>query len=195
MSTADYSRPVPSSRPETISGMAISLIFWLCLLLACVLFALVSLAPKLQVYLQLRSQFDMKQQRLVALELQAEQLQRVIEAIRTDTDFAAELTRIEFDAVRPDEEVIPVDMALKLDARAVETPLPDMDAIHEWYEPIVTHLASDGGLRVSFLGAATLLVILSFTILQPARAEPISTVIRGRKSFWQNLHKRYARHA
>ena len=185
--------PLRMLRPETVSGMAISLAFWLCLLVAAVLFALVSLSPKLSVYLQLRSQFDTNQLRLVTLELQAEQLQRVIDAIRTDKDFAAELTRIEFDAVRPDEEVIPVESALKLDARAVETPLPAPASVHVWYEPIVKYFASDNTLRVSLLGAAAILVIVSFTMLQPAGAEQVSTGARGCSAIWQSLRNRYVR--
>ena len=195
MATAMSSRSLSSSRPETALGMVISLMFWLSLLVACVLFAVVSLAPKFEIYLQLRSQFDANQRRLVELELQAEQLQRVIEAIQTDVDFAAELTRIEFDAVRPDEEVIPVESALKLDARAVEKPLPEVIAEHVWYEPLVLRVASDDRLRFSCLAAATLLVILSFTMLQPARTEPLSSAHRDQASFWQSLRKRYARHA
>ena len=112
MSTTVSTASSSTSRPETISGMAISLAFWLCLLLSAVLFAIVALSPKLFIYLQLRSQFDANQSRLVSLERQADQLQRVVHAIGNDKEFASELTRIEFDAVRPDEEVIPVDVVV-----------------------------------------------------------------------------------
>ena len=191
--TASSYRSTSTSPPETFSGMVISLVFWLFLFAAGILFAIVSLSPKLLVYLQLRSQFDVNQRRLVMLEQQAEQLRRVINAIRTDTDFAAELTRIEFDAVLPGEEVIPVDSALKLDARSVETPLPDFPAASEWYEPLVNHLASDHELRMGFLACAMLLVIVSFTLLQPMNHEQIATASHPTNSIWRNLRKRYAR--
>jgi len=193
MSTTDQSIAPQSLPPETAFGMAVSLLFWFCLLLAALLFAAVSLAPKLLDSLQLRSQFDQNQRQLVAMERQTEQLQRVIEAIQTDADFSAELTRIEFDAVLPGEEVIPVEMDLKLDLRSLETPaLPPIQAVKEWFEPIVLRLASDTRLRNGFLGAAILLVIVSFTACAPARNEDPCTP-QGHDSLWGQLRKRYAR--
>ena len=179
------------SQPETVSGMAISLAFWLCLLVAAILFAAVSLAPKYAIYLQLRSQFDANQMRLVANEQQAEQLQRVIDAIRNDKDFAAELTRIEFDAVRPDEEVIPVELALKLDARAVDKPIKSSEAAHVWYEPIVKYLASERPLRTGILATTALLVIVAFSMLQPAGATQVASGVRGCSFVWQTFRNRY----
>jgi cell division protein FtsB len=193
MSTTDQSNAPQSLPPETAYGMAISLLFWFCLLLAALFFAAVSLAPKLLDSLQLRSQFDRNQRQLVAMERQTEQLQRVIEAIQTDADFSAELTRSEFDAVLPGEEVIPVEMDLKLDLRSLETPaLPPIQAVQEWFEPIVLRLASDTRLRNGFLGAAILLVIVSFTAFAPARTEdPFHP--QGHDSLWGQFRKRYAR--
>jgi hypothetical protein len=193
MATASRSDSSLVSPPDTISGMAISLAFWLCLLFAAILFALVALSPKFFIYLQLRSQFDMNQRRLVGFEVQADQLQRVIDAIRNDKDFASELTRIEFDAVRPDEEVIPVEVALKLDARAGELLPPTTTMVHVWYEPFVKHLASDSSLRMSLLAAAALLVVVSFSLLQPAGAAQLSTGVRGCNPVWQSLRDRYVR--
>jgi len=192
MSTTDQSIAPHSLPPETAFGMAVSLLFWFCLLLAALLFAAVSLAPKLLDSLQLRSQFDQNQRQLVAMEHQTEQLQRVIEAIQTDADFSAELTRIEFDAVLPGEEVIPVEMDLKLDLRSLETPsLPPIQVVQEWFEPVVLRLASDTRLRNGFLGAAVLLVIVSFTAFAPARTEVPSNP-QGHDSLWGQFRKRYA---
>ena len=191
MSTTDQSIAPQSLPPETAFGMALSLLFWFCLLLAALLFAAVSLAPKLLDSLQLRSQFDQNQRQLVAMEHQTEQLHRVIEAIQTDADFSAELTRIEFDAVLPGEEVIPVEMDLKLDLRSLETPsLPPIQVVQEWFEPIVLRLASDTRLRNGFLGAAGLLVIVSFTAFAPARTEDPSNP-QGHDSLWGQFRKRY----
>ena len=193
MNTADSLYSSHSSPPETAFGMAVSLMFWLSLLAACLLFALVSLAPKFLVTLQLRSQFDANQRRLVGLEQQAEQLQRVIDAIKTDTEFSTELTRVEFDALRPDEEVIPVDGPLKLDGRLVETPLEEPARIYEWYEPYVKTLASDHQLRMGLLGSATLLIIMSFTLLQTNNLVPRSSKQQPPESFWSSFVRRYSR--
>ena len=193
MLTASPSYSAHEQSPDTISGLVISLLFWLCMIVSGVLFGVVSLSPKLLVYLQLRSQFDMNQRKLVALENQADQLQRVIDAMQHDKEFAAELTRIEFDAARPDEEVIPVDFPLKREARAVETPLPEIMTEHVWYEPVVKHLASDSKLRTSLLGAAAMLVVASFTLLQPAGLSPAPKGTHQSRSTWQNLRNRYSR--
>jgi cell division protein FtsB len=180
-----------SSRPETIAGMAISLFFWLCLIIACALFGVVSLSPKLLVYFQLRDQFEANQRKLVSLESQAEELQRVIQAIQTDAEFAAELTRIEFDAVRPDEEVIPVDVSLKLDSR-VAARQSDGKAFHEWYEPLVKTAAADERLRFGSLAIAGVLVIIAFTMLQPASSEAVANDSRP-GAVWKTLRSRYER--
>jgi hypothetical protein len=193
MSTVSPTYSAREHLPDTISGLVISLLFWLCIIVSAVLFGVVSLSPKLLVYLQLRSQFDMNQRKLVALENQAGQLQRVIEAMQHDKEFAAELIRIEVDAARPDEEVIPVDFPLKRDARAVETPLPEITTEHVWYEPVVSHLASDSKLRTSLLGAAAMLVVASFTLLQPAGLSPAPKGAHQSRSTWKNLRNRYSR--
>ncbi len=184
---------VTDSRPETISGLAISLAFWLTLLMAAALFAAVALSPKLAVYLQLRSQFDANQFKLVSAERQAEHLQRVINAIRNDKDFASELTRVEFDAVRPGEEVLPVDDALELDGRRIIAPTPPPVPIPVWYEPGVRYVASESSLRTSLLASAALLVVVSFAMLQPAGAQQVSSGVRGCHSFWHGILNRYIR--
>ena len=185
--------PSSESRSETFSGMAFSLIFWVCLLIATGLFGLVSLAPKFCDYLQLRSHFDTNQRKLVSLERQADQLGRVVNAIQNDPDFVAELTRIEFDAVGPDEEVIPVERDLQFDARKGQSPVPEPNVVKEWYKPYVTSLASNSNLRMSLLGTAAMLVIVSFTMLPPAGEGQGRTRGHQHDSLWQNLRNRYVR--
>jgi hypothetical protein len=193
MASANLQNSTTKSPPETISGMAISLAFWFCLLIAASLFAVVALSPKFLSYLRLRQQYDANQLHLVALERQGAQLQRVIDAIRCDKDFAAELTRIEFDAVRPGEEVIPVDVDLKLDASTSIEPLSDVVTTSPWYEPTVYYLASDAKFRMMLLGAAAVLVVISFSLLQPAGAIQVSTGARNCNSIWRSLRNRYVR--
>ena len=195
MTTVNHTTVSNESPPETVSGMAISLAFWLCLVLSAALFAVVALSPKFLVYLQLRGQFDANQVRLVSLETQAERLQRVIDAIRNDKDFASELTRIEFDAVRPDEEVIPVDSTLELDNRALAVPESAMEPARKWYAPIVQFVANDRNTRVTLLGSAAILIVISFTILQPAGAEQVTTGVHRANSIWRSLLSRYLRQA
>ena len=195
MKAESSSRSAQSLPTETIFGMAVSLAFWICLLFSAMLFAMVGLSPKFQVYTQLRAQFDANQLRLVALEQHGEQLQRVIDAIRTDKDFESELTRIEFDALRPGEEVIPVDVSLRLDAKALDQARSKSSMVPQsvWHEPFVKSLASHGRLRMALLSLAAGLVVVSFTWLQPAGVAQVSAGIHGCTSVWQVLRNRYVR--
>ncbi len=191
MSNAVATSAAPAERSETIFGLVVSLLFWLCLVCSALLFALVGLSPKFLVYLHLRSQFDANQTRLVQLEQQSNRLQQVVEAIKQDQDFAAELTRIEFEAIRPGEEVIPVDNDLKLDARSFDKPAPKVERVVVWYLPIVQYLASDSSLRTSLLWSAAVLVVISFWFLQPG--DLANSNAAGGKGVWQNLRNRYIR--
>ena len=173
--------------------MAVSLVFWSCLLLAASLFASVGLATKLAESLRLRDLYAVNQIELVAMERQNEQLRQVVRAIQDDPDFATELTRIEFDAVRPDEEIIPVTASLKLETRGVEMPRTQPALPRAWYRPWIAVLAENGPLRAKLLGAAALLVVISFTWLQPASAERFERQAKPAVTAWQTLRSRYVR--
>ena len=183
----------PQATTETVSGMVVSLVFWSCLLLAASLFASVALATKLAESLRLRDLYAVNQIELVAMERQNEQLQQVVQAIQHDPDFATELTRIEFDAVRPDEEIIPVTASLKLETRGAEVPHVQPVLPLAWYRPWIALLADNGPLRAKLLSAAALLVVISFTWLQPASAERFERTAKPVVTAWQALRSRYVR--
>ena len=183
--------PGGNSDNETVSGLIVSLLFWACLLLAASLFASVALAPKLTETLRLRDLYTVNQLKLVSVERQNEQLQRVVEAIQHDKDFATEMTRIEFDAVRSDEEIIPVAADLKLETRGIETPRVQPVVSRAWYRPWLTLLTENDSLRSSLLGSAAVLVVVSFTWFQPASADRIAKQVQFGRTAWQALRKRY----
>lgn len=180
-----------NSANETVSGLIVSLLFWACLLLAASLFASVALAPKLAETLRLQDLYTVNQLKLVSVERQNEQLQRVVEAIQHDKDFATEMTRIEFDAVRSDEEIIPVAADLKLETRGIETPRTQPVVPRAWYRPWLTLLTENDSLRSSLLGTAAVLVVVSFTWFQPASTDRIAKQIQFSRTAWQALRKRY----
>ncbi len=183
--------PGGNSATETVSGLMVSLLFWSCLLLAASLFASVALAPKLAETLRLRDLYSANQLQLVLIERQNEQFQLVVEAIQSDRDFAAEMTRIEFDAIRSDEEILPVAADLKLETRAIEAPRAHPVAARAWYRPWLTPLTENDSLRSTLLGAAAVLVVVSFTWFQPASAERIAQQARFGRTAWQALRDRY----
>ncbi len=180
-----------SSEHETVSGLIVSLLFWFSLLLAAGLFTAVALAPKLAETLRLRDLYSVNQRKLVSVERQNEQLQRVVEAIQHDQDFATEMTRIEFDAVRSDEEIIPVAADLKLETRGIESPLVQPVMPRAWYRPWLTLLTEHDSLRSSLLGSAALLVVVSFTWFQPASADRVAKRVKLGRTAWQSLRNRY----
>lgn len=188
--TADKSN---RSSPETISGMVVSLLFWFSVLTAATLFAAVGLSPKLIERSRLRDSYDANQFRLVQIERQNEQLQRVVDAIRNDKEFAAEMTRIEFDAVRQDEEIIPVDAGLRLSPRDVGIPHAPAVMPRVWYRPLLVPFAENDSLRMSLLGTAAALVVISFTWLQPATARRLVRPVGACQSVWSSLRARYVR--
>jgi len=183
-----------ASPPETISGMVISLLFWLSVLAAAALFAAVGLSPKLIEQSRLRDEYVANQFRLVQVEQQNEQLEQVVNAIRQDKEFAAEMTRIEFDAVRRDEEIIPVDAELRLSPRDIGVPHAPAVMPRAWYRPLLVPFAENDALRRNLLAAAAVLVVVSFTWFQPISSpRSPSPVAVARPSFWSTLRDRYVR--
>jgi len=182
----------PAAPPETLSGLIVSLLFWLSVFGAALLFAAVALSPKLIELGRLQRDFAAGQHELVQMEQQNEQLQRVVDAIRNDPEFAAELTRIEFDAVPPDEEVIPVDSSLRLSPQTVTAGTSGPVSV-PWYQPYLILLASDVSVRQRLLAASALLVVISFTWFQPASSRPSARSESPSFSVWQAIKRRYTR--
>lgn len=186
MSHADEPQTSPASR---IGGLAISLAFWTGLIIAAVLFAAVNLSPRLAAILKLREEHYANQLRLVSLEKQARQLERVVQALEHDPAFAAEMARLEFDALRPGEEVIAVDRTLALDARHAATAEPPRGATQAWYLPAVEILATSRELRNTLLLAAAVLTIVAFTWLQESTAGQLETGVRTCRSLWERYRR------
>lgn len=193
MSTASAGN-AGATPPETLSGMVISLLFWLSVLVATALFAAVGLSPKLIEQLQLRDEFAANQLHLVQVEQQNEQLEQVVNAIRQDKEFAAEMTRIEFDAVRRDEEIIPVESELRLSPRDIGIPHAPAVMPRAWYRPLLVPFAENDSLRRNLLAAAAALVVVSFTWFQPtSSASQLASDAAPRRSIWFALRDRYIR--
>jgi hypothetical protein len=156
---------------ESLRAWIVSPAFWLCLVLAAVLYATVALAPKLLTHLLLKHEYYAHQVRLVTLERKAQYLGKVVHALEHDPDFAAELARIDFAAARPGDERIPVDPSLSLEART-EPALSTSAAKLPWYTPLVRRLATERRLRTATLAFAALLLVAAFTFLNETPCRP-----------------------
>lgn len=168
-----------TSRPTTLlgfwRGVLVSLLFWTALVAAAGMFAAVSLSPKLVTVRALSLQHHDQQWRLLQLERQTDQLSRVVSALEQDPQFAAELARLEFDALRPGEEVLAVESTLRLDPSTksqLEHPTPQQWHDDVWLQRWLT-LATSETWRQTLLASAVVLILFAFTFLQeplPARS-------------------------
>lgn len=182
---------VSGARWSTFFGGLVSLAFWVSLVASAMLFAAVSLAPKLLAWRTLQEQFRSQQTRLLVLEQQTEQLDRVVQALEQDPQFSAELARLEFDALRPGEEVIAVDGSLSLNPIVHDRPEARISAqsADPWL-PWLKRLAGDEPLRLGLLAAAACVVIVAFTFLHEGLESPEPSVVPG-GSWWQRAAARY----
>jgi cell division protein FtsB len=175
-----------------------SLAFWFCLSVAAAIFAVVFLSPRLRTYRDLHRQYDGLERELVASESNVDYLNRVVEALKHDPDFAAELARADF-RVAGSEERFAVAPALRLNGVRTdgESATPDAarpPAPSPLDTPMLDSLSDNRSVRSSLLGAASLLVLVAFTLLCQKRPnlESIESARWGdRLRRW--LADRYAR--
>ena len=159
-----------TDQSESHASWTISLAFWLALLAAIGVYALVALSPKLLSYIQLRHDYHATQMRLVGLEHEVDDLTQVVDSLARDPDFVRKLASVEFGARRAGEERIPVDEHLQLSIRDND-PVFEMPADSlPWYGSAVYPFAVDNRLRGTMLLAAALTLVLAFMFLQPTVA-------------------------
>lgn len=183
----------PSSTGSTSRSVAwsvgVSLAFWMCLLASGGCFAVVALAPKYIQWQRLNEQFAVNQHHLVAVEQRTLQLRQVVAALEEDPAFVEELARVEFDAIRPGEEVIPVEPALQLDARMTANRVAPMHGILPGWQTWLAQLAAHQELQSVLLLTSAVLVIAAFTWLHEP-GEP-DDAPRAKRSWWRRLRDRY----
>ena len=157
--------------------MLLSLAFWVMLAVAGACFAATLLAPKLASLLELEHEFQAGQLRLNRLEQQTLQLEQLVKALKDDPQFAAELARLEFDAIRPGEEILAVSGPLVMNPRlvaehALNGPATDASGYDPWFAPTVRQLAGSPSWRNALLATAATLTLLAFTFLQECSSTP-----------------------
>ena len=153
------------STTEPRNAWVSNLAFWFCLIAAAGIYAVVALSPKVLAYVRLQNECYANQVRLVSLERQVQYLGSVAAALKSEPEFAAELARVEFDAVRPGDERIPVDRHLSIDA-PVRKPVPNaLSAQTSWTEMLLEPFAHHRTIRLTLLAIAGAIVLTAFTFL------------------------------
>ena len=139
-----------------------SVAFWLCLFVAAALYAIVFLSPKLLSHAQLSSRYDDNLAQLVVLQEHCEHLKTVETALQSDPGFKAELTRIEFDAVDPAEQRIPIGNGLSLNSIAAAPVKAPPGKTLLWYTPVLEFLTGNPQYGNCMLLVAAALVMIGF---------------------------------
>jgi hypothetical protein len=154
------------------------LAFWCCLAVAASLFATVFLAPRLRTFRDLRREYDGLERELVTSERHVDYLQKVVDALRHDPEFAAELARVDF-GVSGSEERIPVAPQLSLTGEPPAESVTAAGAARPFPRnlldtPLLDTLSDDRSVRASLLGAASLLLLVAFTFLCDTRPRTVA---------------------
>ena len=154
----------PPSETQSSAVWAVSLVFWMTLLIASLMYGSVALAPRLFAWMEIRHDFIRNAHQLQALETEVDYLERVHEALKSDPAFVRRLTSAAIAEDLGDGEVIPVSGTLIFGSGdQVQQRLPEIE------EPtgadLVHRFASDRRLRSVLLTLATLLVVFAFTVL------------------------------
>ncbi len=190
-----------SSAEETLSPQAVdtqnahgsaswvvSLLFWLSLMVAAVLYAAVALSPKLAEWIRVREQFSQNAVRLVRLEENVDYLERVATALESDPEFARRLAQASMPGVSSRLEIVPVTRELlfggvsdrKSAADAEESqPSPRIQVVRPAFAEAVFHLASHERHRRWLLFAAAAITLFGFTFLNDSESGSLRSLMNS----------------
>ncbi len=154
--------------PQTVGSFLISIAFWSVLLVSAFMYAGVALSPKLADWISVRQQHAANAVRLQELEDEADYLERVSAALKSDPEFANRLVHAT-QSGSTENEFVPVSGSLVFggvrDKSSAEQPLVE-PAVAE----LVMHLASHQTHRTWLLLGAAGLTVLAFTLLNESGA-------------------------
>jgi cell division protein FtsB len=166
----------PTTATQTVGSVLMSVGFWLVLMVSAVMYAAVSLSPKLADWISVRQQYASNAGRLKQLEDEADYLERVAAALKSDPEFARRLVRSAQTQVE-DSEFIPVSQDLLFG----ETPASEQEppqVIQPAIASLVFHLAGHQQHRRWLIITAAGLTLLAFTLLNDAGADIAMSTIR-----------------
>jgi len=168
----DSSEPAPeelSTASQTAGSLLMSVAFWLTLLVSALMYAAVSLSPKLADWIIVRQQYASNAARLKQLEDEADYLERVAAALKSDPEFARHLVRAAQSTPAANTDFVPVSQDLMF-GESNQTAQEPPHVVQPAIAALVFHLASHQTHRTRLLASAAGLTLLAFTLLNDAGA-------------------------
>lgn len=183
----------PIQVSQAAGSLLMSLAFWITLVSAALMYAGVSLSPKLADWMQARQQLTSNAYRLQQLENEADYLERIAEALKKDPQFAQRLVQM---SQSPASEAALLDSDSIATQLRSETKTAAKRADSGWLADARVHsavirLASDLDLRRWLLIAAAGSTLFAFTFLNDAGARFAVAVFGSIRSSISFLFSRY----
>lgn len=177
---------------ETASW-AVSLCFWLTLILAAGVYATVALAPKVAVWSQVRFEHRRNAADLIRLEQDVDYLERVQEALETDPEFVERLAGLSQQNADDGQEFIPVSGTLLFGYTAEQADSRLQRPAEPRFHGLIMALATHVRLRTGLLTFAAGLTIFAFAFLNDAGAGLVTSVGQIAKTLVLMPVRRYIR--
>ncbi len=175
--------------PQAVGSFLMSIAFWISLLVSAVMYAAVSLSPKLADWISVRQQHAANAGRLQELEDEADYLERVAAALKSDPEFARRLVHTTQSGSTP-REFVPVANRLIFGGTEAKSPEP-RSLVRPAVAEVVMHLASHQQHRTWLLFGAAGLTVLAFTLLNDSGAGIMQAVVSSIQGFSQAALARY----
>ena len=152
----------------------VSLSFWMVLVAAAGLYAIVTLAPDWLALGDLAASEAENRRVETTLENQIAYLEQVRDSLTDEPGYATELAQLDIGDARPDENRLTVDESLRLaPQQAVAARTSAVPG--EWAtRPAVAAVAHNDTLRITLLLIAAVMVLFAFTALQESHAEGLA---------------------
>jgi len=179
---------------QTAGSFLLSIAFWLVLLIAATLYASVALSPKIADWINVRQQYLANAGRLTQLADEADYLERVAAALKSDPEFARRLVRANQNSGSGGAELVPVSQDLLFGGTAKKAPL-EVQVVQPVVAKAVFHLASHQQHRTWLLMVSASLTLLAFTLLNDAGVGIVRTGITVVASCLSAVTHRYRRPA
>lgn len=195
---ADLQNPAESSTGSLI----VSLSFWCSLMAASLMYAAVSLSPRLEEWLAARDQYASNAHRLHVLENEVDYLERVVDAMKKDPEFARRMSEqiqlspspvsesgLEPTTVAAPDGTLPASVV----SQTIEQPRLPSAALPKELRKWILDLATNSELRTWLLAFAAGLTLLAFTLLNESGKAIVLAVFGTIGSVLRGVTGRYFR--